>query len=138
MKLAYVVVESASAAGRVNALLSQDMAKRVKLVTGQGRYSAHSLARSLLATREAPVALILNADSSNERLIQEQEDFYMESLRQASSGAKFQVFFIERGAAGAVQFGDQLIKFLSVALTLNAAARHRRSQTVSDEAAEAV
>ncbi|MCI0487944.1 MAG: hypothetical protein L0229_15235 [Blastocatellia bacterium] len=97
MKKAYLVTEGPADAEIIKKLLPDDIVQDIEFVVGSGLYSAQSLARSILAVKETPVALVLNADMTNEASIQEKEDFYREALRQASSGAKFEVFLAKPG-----------------------------------------
>jgi hypothetical protein len=92
MKQAAVVAEGKSDITILKHLLPEDIVKKVEFIEGQGRYSAQSLARSLLAVKRLPTALVVDTDTSDKRIIQEQEDFLQESLRQASPGVPFSVF----------------------------------------------
>jgi hypothetical protein len=92
MMRAYVVTEGQVDAEILKGLLPENIVKDTEFVVGSGRYSAQSLARSVLAVRQLPVALVVDADTEDETMIQEQSDFLQESLRQASPGVRFQVF----------------------------------------------
>jgi len=92
MKKAYVITEGRSDAEILKRLLPEDILKSVEVLAGAGRYSAQSLARSILAVKRLPVALVLDADTRDDSSIQEQKDFLQESLAQASSGAPFEIF----------------------------------------------
>ena len=54
--------------------------------------SARSLARSLLASRQRPVALVVDADTSDQLEVQERVDFLDYYLRQGAGATRFGVF----------------------------------------------
>jgi len=62
-----------------------------EIIAGAGRYSAQSLARSILATKQLPVALIVDADTTSKRAIKEQYDLLLANLGQASPGVQYKV-----------------------------------------------
>jgi hypothetical protein len=95
MRRAYVITEGIFDAEMLKKLLPEDVVHNTEFVVASGRYSAQSLARTLLADRQTPVALVLDADTTDEKKIQEQKDFLEELLRQASSGTKFEVFLVK-------------------------------------------
>lgn len=109
MKKAYVITEGPFDAEILKQLLSAKVLRDTEFVVAHGRYGAQSVARTLLATRHIPVALVVDADTTDEARIAEQKDFLEELLRQASSGTRFQVFLIKPG------FDPQTIKSLSQA-----------------------
>jgi len=85
----YVVTEGQTNADVLQKLLPDQLTKDVVFVVGSGKYSAQSLASTLLATRRIPTALVVDANQENEA---EQEDFLRSILRQASPGVPFEVF----------------------------------------------
>jgi hypothetical protein len=94
-KMAYVVVEDRFDAEILKRVLPQQVSEATEFTIGSGRYSAQSLARSLLAVGQTPVALVVDADTTDKSAICEQEDWLRESLQQASAGARFDVFLAE-------------------------------------------
>lgn len=64
----------------------------VVVVRGGGWSGAESMARSILAVRQAPVALVVDADSSDPQLTREREAFLNASLGEFRS--RFQVFVV--------------------------------------------
>lgn len=92
MKKAYLITEGTTDAEILKKLLPEDVLKNTKIIAGSGRYSAQSLARSILAVKRLPVVLVLDADTADETSIGEQKDFLRESLAQASSGVPFEIF----------------------------------------------
>lgn len=95
MKKAYLVTEGQTDADILKKLLPGNIVRDTEFVVGAGLYSAQSLARSLLAVKQSPVALVLDAETTDKGAIQEKEEFYREALRQASSSVKFEVFLAE-------------------------------------------
>jgi hypothetical protein len=74
MKKTFLVVEGRAAASLLKKNLSKRGLKKIRLVEGQGRSSALSLARSILITHHTPVILLMNADTVNPDRLREQED----------------------------------------------------------------
>lgn len=92
MKKAYIITEGVTDQEILKTVLPQIIIESVDFIAGAGRYAAQSLARSVLATEQVPVALVLDADTTAESPIQEQRDLLRTSLSQASPGVKFEVF----------------------------------------------
>lgn len=67
-------------------------AAEVTFVDGRGKYGAESLARSLAATRDLPVALVIDAGTSNEALIAQKQQDLTSLVGQVSLGAPFEIF----------------------------------------------
>ncbi len=95
MNKVYLITESQLDEEMLKKLLPENAAKDIKFVAGAGEYSAQSLARSILAVRHEPVALALNARTTDPSLIQEHRDFLREALGQAAAGAPFGIFLAE-------------------------------------------
>jgi hypothetical protein len=91
MTLAYIVLEGNRDQEIIQKLLPKHLLQDVKFVVGNGQYEVRSLASSLLATRNTPVILILDADTYNESQIFEKQDLINYLLRRASAGIPFQV-----------------------------------------------
>jgi hypothetical protein len=92
MKQVYIITEGETDQEILKTVLPPRILGGVDFIVGAGRYSAQSLARSVLAVEETPVALVLDSDTANEEAIREQLDFLRASLSQASAGVKFEVF----------------------------------------------
>ncbi|MBO1048411.1 MAG: hypothetical protein HEQ10_12020 [Dolichospermum sp. DEX182a] len=92
MTLAYIVLEGNRDQEIIQKLLPKHLLQDVKFVIGNGQYQVRSLASSLLATRNTPVILILDADTDNESQIFEKQDLINYLLRRASAGIPFQVY----------------------------------------------
>jgi hypothetical protein len=89
---AYVVTEGAVDAKILQKLLPKQVVEDTEFVAGAGKYSAHSLAVTLLALKQRPLALVIDADTNNQNLIQEQRSYLQELLRQAASDTRFEIF----------------------------------------------
>ncbi len=94
MKRVCVITEGQSDHEILKVVLPKEIVQNenIEFIVGSGRYSAQSLARSVLAVEQVPTALIVDADTSDEAAIQEQRELLSFSLRQASPGIKFEVF----------------------------------------------
>jgi hypothetical protein len=92
MTKVYVITEGPLDAAVLRHILPKDLSSSTEFVVASNRYSMQSLARSILATRRLPVAVVLDADTEDDRRIREDEEFLTEALGQASVGAKFGIF----------------------------------------------
>ncbi len=86
-----VVVEGETDKLIVERLLRGVIEPPVQVVSAQGRSSAISLARTVLASRPNPVALVLDADSSDHERIEELRADLASSLAAAGSTTPFHV-----------------------------------------------
>ncbi len=91
MKKAYVITEEKSGADILGKLLPENVINDTELIPGNGRSPARSLARSILAVRQVPVGLIVDADTNNTLNIREQAALLEECLDLASPGINFDV-----------------------------------------------
>jgi len=108
MKKAYVITEGESDVAVLKKLLPAHLTKEVEIVSGQGDYGARSLAASILAARQRPVALVIDADTNDEQMIKERADFARWSLRQAAADVPFEVF-VAVPSIESVFFQDQAL-----------------------------
>lgn len=92
MKEVYIITEGVSDAEILGAVLPKTVVENVEFIVGSGQYSAQSLARSVLAVEQVPVALVVDADTSDTASIQEKYEFLQASLNQASPDVPFKVF----------------------------------------------
>lgn len=92
MKQVYIITEGKTNQEILKTVLPPKILGGVDFIVGSGRYSAQSLARSVLATEEVPVALVLDSDTTTESAVREQLAFLRTSLGQASPGVKYEVF----------------------------------------------
>ncbi|NET33282.1 MAG: hypothetical protein F6K19_14885 [Cyanothece sp. SIO1E1] len=91
MSHAYLVLEGPSDIHLLQCILPQGEVENVCFVDGKGKYGAESLARSLAATRDVPVALLIDADTSDETLIAQKRQDLTYLIRQISAGAPFRI-----------------------------------------------
>jgi len=92
MKKAYLVTQSKPDTAMFERLLPENMLDDVFLTEGAGRSSARSLAASILAVKQRPVALIVNAGTTDSDDIQAQKYVLRDILYRASPGIPFEVF----------------------------------------------
>lgn len=91
MNQVYVVTEGQLDVQLLKRLLPVELAKNVVFVAGGGISDAQSLARSILAVRHRPVALVLDADTVDPDSIKERELINQELLQYAAAGAPFKI-----------------------------------------------
>jgi hypothetical protein len=65
----------------------------VQFVAAGGRSAVASMARSLLVSRPDPVAVVMDADTLDERTIREHEEIYYDLLRSVAHNTPFRLFF---------------------------------------------
>ncbi|MDM8548588.1 hypothetical protein QUF72_00865 [Desulfobacterales bacterium HSG2] len=92
MKKAYLITEGKHEADILRAVLPDEILRLTEFIVGDGRYSAQSLAHSVLAMEQVPAALVLNADTSDSASVQEQLELLRYSIVQASHGTESEVF----------------------------------------------
>lgn len=92
MSRAYVVTEGQADAKILEQVLPHSLVEDVKFVVAGGRSRAESLARSLLIAKNVPVALVFDADTSDEQRVNEEVDFLREYLDYGSGAAPSGVF----------------------------------------------
>jgi hypothetical protein len=92
VKRAYLITEGRLNSEILKMLLPKDLIQSVEFVPASSSYSVQSLARSILATRRAPVAVVLDAETDDEQKIREQKEFYEQTLNQVSTRTMFGVF----------------------------------------------
>ena len=89
---AYIVTEGAFDKQLLEKVLAEEVRQGLKIVSASGKSGAQSLARSLVAERRVPVGLVLDADTTTERLIREQRLVASDLLAMASPGIPTRVF----------------------------------------------
>ena len=92
MTRAYLVTEGDIDLAILKRVLPEAVATPVQFVAGRGLDSARSLARSLLASRHRPVALVVDADTDEQLAVQERVDFLNDYLQQGAGATRFEVF----------------------------------------------
>ncbi len=89
---AYVVTEGESDAKFLSVLLADEVREGLRVVQGGGRSGAISFARSLNSARQVPVALVLDADTTNEGRLREERVTVSDLLHMGASGAPIRAF----------------------------------------------
>ena len=92
MTTQYVIVEGAFEKFLLERILPENIVAQSKFITGNGYNIALSKARSLLVSSELPVALIVDADTTDSTTIEEKKDFLSQSLQQFSHPEHFHIF----------------------------------------------
>jgi hypothetical protein len=83
---AYVVVEGTTDVMVVRAVLPPELLADVSLAPAGGRSNIASIARSILVTRRKPVAVLVDTDSVDERIIQDRMQNTQELLKAVAGG----------------------------------------------------
>lgn len=92
MRKVIIVVEGKTDELILKAVLPQDLQGKVQFVVGSGRYSAQSIARTILAYERQPVALVLDADTTDESKVKEQVAYFQKALGEVASDVPYQAF----------------------------------------------
>ncbi|MCP4695391.1 MAG: hypothetical protein GY862_00880 [Gammaproteobacteria bacterium] len=91
---AYIVTEKKIDSQILKKLLPPEHTQHIVFVPAGGRSSAKSLARSILANRKCPVALVMDADTTNSQVTEERYQIVSDLLRSAASDVPSEVFLI--------------------------------------------
>jgi hypothetical protein len=81
MKKAYVLVEGETDKTFLEKLLEPQLLQDVHIVVAEGKYSIPSLARSLLAMRRKPIAVLIDTDSIADEIVRGTRESITELLR---------------------------------------------------------
>ncbi len=92
MKKVCVITEGQTDIDILKRILPSKLAKEVEFVAGGGWSGAQSSAVTILAKRQIPVALVIDADGNDEQTIHEKLDSSRWLLRQAAVNVDFEVF----------------------------------------------
>ncbi len=92
MTKAFIVTEGQREREILAALLPATILENIDFVVAKERSSAISIARSILVAKYIPVALVLDAETTNRSAIREEQDFLRMSLAEASFGTKYAYF----------------------------------------------
>ena len=92
MKKACVITEGQTDIDILKRVLPPRLTKEVEFVDGGGWSGAQSSAVTILAKRQIPVALVIDADANDEQAIHEKLDFSRWLLKQAALNVPFEVF----------------------------------------------
>lgn len=88
----YLVAEGQKDIQIFERLLAPEIVSSTELVAAGGSYGAQSLATTLLTLRSRPLALVVDANTTNETTIQERVDLLRFLLRQAAGNVPYEVF----------------------------------------------
>lgn len=88
----YLVVEGELDAHILRRLLPVDVVRGTEFVVAQGSYAVQSLATTLLGVRRRPLALVVDADTTNPSIVQEKVDLLRYLVRPAAGNIPFAVF----------------------------------------------
>lgn len=102
---AYVVAEGKFDAEFLERILPRARMPEFHVSSAGGKSAAISLAKSILASRGIPVAVVLDADTLDPQNVAEQERVYYDLLRAASRKVPFRVFFAVPALEG-ILFSD--------------------------------
>ncbi|RKZ70537.1 MAG: hypothetical protein DRR19_33345 [Candidatus Parabeggiatoa sp. nov. 1] len=105
MNQAYVVTEGETEVEILKKLLPELLAKDIVFVA-RPRYSLDSISSTILVDKRVPVAVVASANTDDESLIYEHQDFLQYSLRQVAAHLPFKVLFVVP-AIETVFFQDQ-------------------------------
>jgi hypothetical protein len=89
---AYIVTEGEADRVLLSRLLAEEVREGARIGWASNRSGAQSLARSLVAAHKRAVALVLDADTTDEALVREQRLVTREYLAMASPGVPTEVF----------------------------------------------
>lgn len=88
----YVVTEGPSDVARIEEILRSASLADVNVVSAGGKSSVVSFAKSIAISRDAAVAVVMDAETSQETLIREQEANFDDLMRSVSPSARVQLF----------------------------------------------
>ncbi len=88
----YLVVEGEFDAHILRRLLPVDVVRDTELVVAQGSYAVQSLATTLLGVRRRPLALVVDADTTNPSIVQEKVDLLRYLVRQGAGNVPYALF----------------------------------------------
>ena len=92
MKRVYIVVEGQNDASALRRILPPAIKEKCDFVIGDGKSSAISDARTILALSREPLVLVVDADDSDINRVEEQWKTLNQLLQSAASGTPFSVF----------------------------------------------
>ncbi len=92
MKHAYVVTEDKNEVEILKKLLPSSMKKEIEFVV-RPRYSLDSVSSTIIVDKRTPVAVVVDANTDDESIIYEHQDFLQYSLNQVAGHIPFKVLF---------------------------------------------
>ena len=94
MKRVYVLVEGETDAEFLRRLLPPEVTSDAEIVAAGSSSEIPSLARSLLVRRQRPVAVLMDADSLSESMIQERKESTEDLIQSAAVSIPVKVFVV--------------------------------------------
>lgn len=94
MKRVYILVEDETGAEFLRRLLPPEVVRDAEIVPTGSSSEIPSLARSLLVRRRRPVAVLMDADSLSERVIQERKDSTEDLIQSAAASIPVKVIVV--------------------------------------------
>jgi hypothetical protein len=91
MKRIYILVEGLTDADFLRQILPQEVLRNAELVTAGGKSGVSSLARSVLVRRKRPVAVVMDSDSMDPEVIEEQQQSTEDLIRAADASIPVKV-----------------------------------------------
>ena len=93
MSIAYIIAEGSTDAFILKRLLPEELLAKTRVVTADGSSAAVSDARTILALSKEPVALVVDANTDNKRVIAQRHENLTHLLTRAAPGIPCGVFF---------------------------------------------
>ena len=126
----YIVTEGADDEAILKAILSDPTKNQnnYRIVSAGGKSSAESYARSLLATGKGPVALVVDADTTEEWRSNELQRALDRSLSEVASGSDFKVIVIRPEIESLLFLNRELLSDIGGDIDEAASARSPRSR----------
>src|SRR5262245_41135666 len=94
MKRVYVLVEGETDAAFLRRLLPPEVTRDAEIVPAGSSSEIPSLARSLLVRRQSPLAVLMDADSLSESVIQERKESTEDLIRSAAAAIPVKVVVV--------------------------------------------
>jgi len=121
MKRVYIVVEGRNDAAALRRILPPAITEKCNFVVGNGKSSAISDARTILAMSREPLVLVVDADDNDINRVEEQRKTLNQLLQSAASGTPCSVFLAvpnmdvvmeNRGPVNQMPIVKQIVEFV--------------------------
>jgi hypothetical protein len=87
-----IVVEGSSDVELARAILGPELAKQVRFFTGRGKISLASLGRNILVHEGGPILVVMDADTTNQQMADEQKGMVRLALSRFAADGDYDVF----------------------------------------------
>lgn len=94
MKRVYILVQGPTDAAFLHRILPQEVLQDTEIISAGGNSGMSSLARSLLVRRKRPVAIVMDSDSLNPKVIEERHQTTEEFVRAADASTPVKVISV--------------------------------------------